>query len=159
MEQVNRLSQAYKQAPWRKQLQFIGIFSLVLIMIALVAGIYLDVTARTATLGRSIQEMRRNIESFRMSNADLEIRIASITSSAEMEKRAIELGFSKIEPDRVVYIEVPGYLHRQPNINAESPALTATTSSGLSSEYTQSLFDWLRERVIDPAAPLVEMGR
>jgi cell division protein FtsL len=159
MDQVNRLSQAYIQAPWRKQLQLIGIFLLGLIMVALVAGIYLDVTARAATIGRSIQEMRRNIESLRLSNADLEIRLASLTSSAEMENRALELGFTKIEPSRAVFLEIPGYVQRQPNIKAKPPGPTSSASSGLSSEYTQSLFDWLRERIFDPAAPLMEIGR
>lgn len=159
MERVNRFTQAYSQAPWRKQLQVIGLFSLGLIMVALVAGIYLSVTARAATTGRSIQEMRRNIESLKLSNADLEMQLASITSSAEMEKRAIELGFKRIEPGSILYLEAPGFIHRQPTISAKPPAPTVSASSGLSMDYTQSLFDWLRERVLDPAAPLLEMGR
>jgi cell division protein FtsL len=159
MDQVNKLSQAYIQAPWRKQLQLIGIFLLGLIMVAIVAGIYLDVTARAATFGRSIQEMRRKIEALRLSNADLEIQLASMTSASVMENRAYELGFTKIEAGGVVYLEVPGYIQRQPNIKAQPPGPTTSASASLSSEYTQSLFDWLRERVFDPAAPLVEIGR
>ncbi len=46
MERVYGLTQAYSQAPWRKQLQLIGIFLVVLVFFALVAGIYLSVTAR-----------------------------------------------------------------------------------------------------------------
>ena len=128
-------------------------------MIALVAGIYLSVTARAAATGRSIQEMRRNIESLKRSNSDLEIQSASITSSAEMEKRALELGFSGAISERIVYLEIPGYIQRQPNISAQQPGPPASRSSELSSEYSQSLFDWLRERVLDPAAPLLEIGR
>jgi hypothetical protein len=159
MERVDRLTQAYSQAPWRKQMQFIGLFSLGLIFVALVAGVYLNVTARASTTGRSIQEMRKNIQSLNLINADLEMQLAMITSSAEMERRAHELGFSWIEPGTMVFLEVPGYVQRQPTINAKPPGPTVSASSGLTFEYTQSLFDWLRERVFDPAAPLVELGR
>jgi cell division protein FtsL len=55
---------------------FIGLFLLVVIFAALVAGIYLDVTARTATIGREIQVMEEEIEALKLVNADLESRLA-----------------------------------------------------------------------------------
>jgi cell division protein FtsL len=157
MDNVQRLTQAYSQAPWRKQLQLIGLFSLVVILGALVAGIYLNVTARAATTGRSIQDMRRSIERLKRSNADLQTQLALITSNAEMEKRALELGFSPIDPNQIQYLIVPGYHSRQPVISAPlaSPALSSAPMA--SAEYGQSLFEWIRERVFEPAAPLVEI--
>ncbi len=41
MDGVRQLTQAYSQAPWRKQLQILGLFLLVVVLAALVAGIYL----------------------------------------------------------------------------------------------------------------------
>ena len=58
MEQVKQFKQAYSQTPWRKQLQVIGAFLLVVVVSALVAGIYLSVTSQAATLGRQIQDMQ-----------------------------------------------------------------------------------------------------
>jgi cell division protein FtsL len=156
MYRVENITQAYSQAPWRKQLQWIGLFMLALIMVAMVAGIYLSVSAQASTAGREIQimyaemdEMRRNIES-------MESQIAYLVSNAEMEKRAEKLNFTPVVADEIFYILVPGYTkpgqvtlaNRSGNVHPIAPTI--------SPEYTQSLFDWLRERVFDPASPLVQ---
>ena len=70
MAQQN-LTQAYRLTPWRSQLQIIGMFLLILVMIALVAGIYLNVTARAATIGRQIQNLHEEIQVNERVNADL----------------------------------------------------------------------------------------
>jgi len=38
---MDKFTQSYSQAPWRKQLQFIGLFSLILVFVALVAPLAL----------------------------------------------------------------------------------------------------------------------
>lgn len=156
MNHVDRMTQAYYQAPWRKQLQIIGIFLLVLIIIALVAGIYLSVTARAATIGRNIQGLRTDIDELERGIADRESQLAVLTSNREMQKRAEEMGFHSVEADEIFYVLVPGYTGRQPVKfeTGSTPSLPQVRT--LSPDYTQSLFDWLRERVFEPAAPLVE---
>ena len=86
MESVRSLTQAYSQAPWRKQLAMIVLFLLMVLFVALVAGIYLDVTARTATIGREVQIMQREIESLKLVNADLNSQLAVLVSSGVMER-------------------------------------------------------------------------
>ena len=54
---TQRLTQAYRQTPWRTQLQWIGLFLLALILLATVAGIYLSVSAGAAAVGREIQQL------------------------------------------------------------------------------------------------------
>ncbi|MEJ2263666.1 MAG: hypothetical protein P8X95_09485 [Anaerolineales bacterium] len=158
MDSVQRFTQAYSQAPWRKQVQLIGLFLLGLILVALVAGIYLNVTARAATIGRSIQGMRNTIENLERGNADLESQLASLTSNREMQTRASGLGLRPLDSEeQVLYVVVPGYVDRQAasTVSASAPALPRVRT--LSPDYTQSLFDWLRERVFEPAAPLSEV--
>lgn len=156
MNSVQRFTQAYQQAPWRKQLQLIGLFLLVLIMGALVAGIYLSVTARATTVGRGIQEMRADIERIEREIEDLQTELAYILSNAQMQERAIELGFRPAEPGEAVYVVVPGYTRPEVVTLAQTPGPAVHRSSpALPEDYTQSLFDWLRERVFEPAAPLV----
>ena len=58
MQQATQIIHAYKQAPWRVQRQWVGAFLLALIGVAMIAALYLDVTARAAVAGREIQEMR-----------------------------------------------------------------------------------------------------
>ena len=106
MERVRNLTQAYSQTPWRRQTMFIGLFLLVVIFAALVAGIYLDVTARTATIGREIQVMEEEIEALKLSNADLESRWAFLTSSEVMEQRSHSLGFQRVEMAEITFLLV-----------------------------------------------------
>jgi hypothetical protein len=151
---VQRLTQAYRQTPWRQQMQLIGLFLLVLILGALVAGIYLSVTARAATIGRNIQLVRADMETVQRELEDLETQLAVMTSNTEMEKRAEDLGFRPMAPGEAVFLTVPGYAPPgTPNL-AQEHRPVVVESAALPEDYTQSLFDWLRERVFEPAAPL-----
>lgn len=135
----------------------IGLFLVLLILAALVAGIYLSVSARTAEVGRSIQGMRYQIEVIKRGNADLTTQLADITSDEMMRKRASDLGFHPLESeDEVLYLIVPGYSDRQPVTVEPASSLSLPSNPTLPSDYTQSLLDWLRERVFEPAAPLLE---
>src|SRR5512135_2014663 len=90
MENINRLTHAYSQAPWRKQTYMIGVILLLLVCTAIVAGIYLNVTARAAAVGRQIQEMQVRVYGYHYLTNDagenyvpieeLEQKIASLTS-------------------------------------------------------------------------------
>lgn len=157
MNNVYRLTQAYSQAPWRKQLQMIGLFLLVLIAVALVAGIYLNVSARSAAVGRSIQFMQADIEDLERKIADLESELAFVVSHDEMQKRAETLGFEPVDLENALYVPVESYPGRQPAQLA--PAFTGFSQPAqmISPEFTESLFDLLRERVFEPAAPLLEL--
>jgi cell division protein FtsL len=157
MHNVQRFTQAYAQAPWRKQVQLIGIFLLVLILVALVAGIYLNVTARASTIGRNIQYMQATIDRLELENEDLDTQLAAITSNAQMVKRADELDFQPVSVDEIVYLRVPGYADRKTAVLASPVGPVKINEPTLAPEYTQSLFDWIRVRIFEPAAPLLEV--
>ena len=156
MYRVQNITQAYSQAPWRKQLQWIGLFMLALILIAMVAGIYLSVSAQASTAGREIQIMYAEMEEVRRNIEDMESQKAILVSNAQMEKRAEELGFMRVESDEIFYILVPGYFKPEQVELAGKPRSPLPVFPKVSPEYTQSLVDWLRERVFDPASPLVQ---
>lgn len=158
MNNVQSITQAYSQAPWRKQLQYIGLFLLILILGALVAFFYLNVSARAAEVGRTIQGMKREIDVLTREIVDLETQLAYMTSNTEMQKRARELGFYPIDQDEVLFLIIPGYEERKPVSLPQQYSSPLPTTPTLSPDYTQSLFQWLRERIFDPAAPLLEGG-
>src|SRR5512135_877503 len=104
MENINRLTHAYSQAPWRKQTYLIGVILLCLVCAAIIAGIYLNVTARAAAVGRQIQEMQVRvygyhyltgdansnyvpIEELEQKIANLNSQLAYLTSYAMMSDR------------------------------------------------------------------------
>lgn len=142
--QATQLIHAYKQAPWRVQRQWVGAFLLFVIGAAMIAALYLDVTARSAVAGREIQEMRFEITVIQRTNADLETRLAKLTSTAEMERRAVELGYRPVQPGELDYVAVPGFAAPEPTIlrEAEDSVLPQQT---LPQEYSQSLIEWFDE--------------
>lgn len=147
MDGVRQLTQAYSQAPWRKQLQIVGLFLLVVVLAALVAGIYLNVTARSATIGREILSMQSRIEDLQLENSNLETRLAMVNSAAVMEQRALAMGFKPLERDDVTYLVVPGYVSRQQAVIAPPPKPVVVVAN-LPTDYTDSLFVWVEERGI-----------
>jgi cell division protein FtsB len=144
--QATQIIHAYKQAPWRIQRQYVGAFLLAVIVLALVAALYLDLSARTALAGREIQELQLEITALQRSNADLETELANLTASAVMQERALELGYRPVKPGELDYIFVPGYVAPEPDILLAAVDST-TRSYSLPEVYSQSLLEWLDERV------------
>ena len=144
--QATQIIHAYRQAPWRVQRQWVGIFLLAVIGAAMVAALYLDVTARTAMTGRKIQELRVEITTIQRENADLETRLADLTSSAAMERRALELGYRPVQPGELDYVAVPGFVPPEPDILRAAPD-AGPHAEGLPVEYTQSLLEWFDDRI------------
>lgn len=144
--QATQIIHAYRQAPWRVQRQWIGAFLLMVIGGAMVAALYLDVTARTAVTGREIQELRVQITTIQRENADLETQLADLTSTAAMERRALELGYRPVLPGELDYVAVPGFAPPEPAILLAAVD-AAPPAESLPVEYTESLLEWFDERI------------
>lgn len=141
MEQVTNIVTKAKQAPWREQRQWIGLFLLGFVAIAMVAGIYLNVTARTAVSGREIQNLQAGISANLRTNSDLETQLASLTSAQAMQRRALALGFEPVSPEDITYVVVPGYVPDR-TVDLSNPQAGQTVRPILLPEYSESLFDW-----------------
>jgi hypothetical protein len=144
--QATQIIHAYKQAPWRVQRQWVGAFLLFVIAAAMIAALYLDVTARAAVAGREIQEVRFEITAIQRANADHETRLARLTSTAEMQRRAIELGYRPVKPGELDYVAVPGYVAPEPAILLAAEDVTLPQQA-LPFEYSQSLLEWFDEQI------------
>ncbi len=157
MDRVLNFTQAYSQTPWRKQLQGIGIFLIVLVVVLLAAGIFISVTAKTAAMGKEIQRHRLEIEALEYEIANMESRLAILTSSSELKQRAIEMGFRTVNPEKIIYIQVPGYTGRNSVLFAEASQPTMVPVPVISSEFTQSWVDWLVQQFRTPLIPMAEV--
>ena len=144
--QATQIIHAYRQAPWRVQRQWVGVFLLAVIGAAMVAALYLDVTARAALAGREIQESRALITTVQRENADLETQLADLTSTNVMQRRATELGYRPVQPGELDYVAVPGFTTPEPAIllAAEDASPRIETQPA---EYTQSLLEWFEDRI------------
>ncbi|MDO8753019.1 MAG: hypothetical protein Q7J80_03910 [Anaerolineales bacterium] len=152
IQNVNHLVHAYKIAPWRIQRQWIGNALLGVVALAMVATLYLNITARTAIAGREIQDLNDAITASQQVSGDLQTQLASLTSASAMERRARELGFRPMEVDEVEYLVVPGYSAPQPYILASAPHLQLSALT-IPPQYNQSLLDWMDEKISASRGP------
>lgn len=151
---VHYFVHAYRQAPWRIQRQWIGAFLLAVIGLAMVAALYLNVTAQAAIHGRAIQDMGAEMIVIQRNNADLQTKLAELTSNSLMEQRAQTLGYLPMDPSQMEYVIVPDYSAPKPDILASAPPLKPSAPA-IPPEYTQSLLEWLDQRLRAPAANIV----
>jgi len=164
MENIQKLTQAYEQAPWRKQMYMIGVILLILVSAAIVAGIYLNVTARAAAVGREIQEMQVRVygyhylssqagegivpmEELEQRIANLTNQLAMITSYQVMQERVQDLNLEPIDGEHIIYMKVPGYIDRQTTSLAPPPQPVVVNASGIDPQFRESLFEWVAEQV------------
>ena len=153
----NRIIQAYKQAPWRIQLQWIGLFLLGLVLIASLTGIYLSINAQAASAGRNIQGLESDIDNINNEIASLTTDLAIARSTERMLSRAKELGFTLRQPGQALYLEIPGYdpntalLLAPPRVNTIIEAPTVRQS------YKLSLWDWLTDTIWNTSSTTIEI--
>ena len=161
------LQHAYTETPWRKQVRFAAIFLSCLIGLAVLAWIYLSVSSQAATIGREIQEYRREVNRILQYNADLEAQIASLSSATAMKERLDKLNLRPIEPDDIVYLFVPGYVPPRTKIESsieQKPIVAANQNTGplMVPEFSQSWVDvlWETVKTLEPlfSIPILSEG-
>ncbi len=141
MNNVTHIVQKVRQAPWRVQRQWIGLFLLGLVLIAMVAGIYLNVTVRATLAGRESISLQAMITTNQRVNADLETQLAGLISVESMQKRADVMGFLPANPTDITFVSVPGYAS-QSAIDLSSSNANRPAAPIILPEYTESWIDY-----------------
>jgi cell division protein FtsL len=154
MENVTQIVQQVRQAHWRVQRQWIGLFLLGLVAVSMVAGIYLNITVRATLAGREIQSLRNQLINDQRANSDQETILAGLTSIESMQQRAEAKGFKPADPGNITYVIVPGYIP-QTSVDMSQPGVDSQIQSQkpvLQPDYTESLFDWITRTLISPSS-------
>jgi hypothetical protein len=139
---ARKTKQAYKQAPWRRQLQSVG-FSLGLVVsILAVLSIYLIISAQAASAGLQIMDMHYEEEEILRVIANERTELAWNTSYTQMQKRAEKTGFQVATAENVQYMVIPGYQGQNPVLLAPPPGTENTLGPVVNEYYQQSLWDW-----------------
>lgn len=141
---TKNIIQAYRQAPWRMQLQWIGIFLLILVSVAVIAGVYLSLSGRAAVTGRRIQRLEYQVSALELKINDLASQLAYASSARVMSERAAALNMVQRDPAQAVYLEVPGYSPESFSL-APAPSMNNIPSPSILPEFTASLWDWLAD--------------
>lgn len=143
----NQILQAYKQAPWRIQLQWIGLFLLGLVLIASITGVYLSISAQAAASGRKIQSLERQIGNINNEIAELTANLAAAKSVENMKNRSEALGYVAMDPHEAVYLEIPGYNPHAGLVLAPPRVNIISESPTVLSSYRTSLWEWLVQNI------------
>jgi cell division protein FtsL len=151
MNNVTHIVQTVRQANWRVQRQWIGLFLLGLVLVAMVAGIYLNITVRATLAGREIQMLQTDITNNTRTNSDYETLLAGLSSVEAMKKRADALGYSPADPSDITYVFVPGYTPERA-VNLSTPKVEPPRTFLILPAYTESLFDWLTRALAESVA-------
>jgi len=144
----------YQDIPLRLHKQWLTTFLGSLLLIGVVAGIYLNLTARTAIAGREIQNLEVQIVTNQRLNADLQTKIAGLLSTVTLDERAAADGYVPVQRDDLQYLLVPGY-----NPGPAAGMLNSTapqTKQEFPSEYTETLFVWLARQLDFASTPLAQ---
>jgi hypothetical protein len=145
MENVSQIVQKVRQAHWRVQRQWIGLFLLGLVAVSMVAGIYLNITVRATLAGREIQLLQSRFIDDQRTNSDMETQLAGLTSVGSMQQRADAMGFQPASQADITYVVVDGYTPKtavdmsQPGGSNQNESVNPI----LLPDYTESLFDWI----------------
>jgi len=142
----------HQEMPIRFQREWLAAFLAGVMLLGLVAGLYLNVTARAAITGREIQSLEVEIAANKRDNADLQTRIAILLSNQSLSQRARALGFEPVKREDVEYVVVPGYFPPQ-GFSLVQPA-AETDLLATKPEYTESLFEWLGRQMETASRPL-----
>lgn len=145
---AKNLIQAYQQAPWRVQIQRIGLALLLLVTSAVVAGLYLNISARNAEIGVTIKAKEADRDAIHYQIESLNAKLAEMNAARKMEERALKLGFRRYTPEEVTYIEVAGYYGRQTVQLAPAEYGLNATPPLIKPVYTQSLGEWLLAKAV-----------
>ncbi|MAT44909.1 MAG: hypothetical protein CL609_21465 [Anaerolineaceae bacterium] len=137
----DRLKQAYKQKPWRIQIQWVGRILLVLIISIISIVLHLNVTTQAAKAGVEIRLMEAERELLLREINNNRTQLAIITSAAVMQKRAEELGFRPATNADIEYLFINEYLNKEPEINYYQSTFNKVDDKQIDPQYVQSIWD------------------
>ena len=134
--------QAYKQAPWRRQLQSIGLSLLPVVTIVILVALYLIISAQAAAAGLEIMDLHWDEERILRKTANLRTELAWITSYTAMQKRASKMGLERAPNSDVYFIPINGYQGQNAVLIAPPPGTENISTPFIDKAYTQSLANW-----------------
>lgn len=144
--------QAYRKAPWRRKVQWIGRALLVVVFFGLGIGINLYVSSLTAEAGLNLWKYENQIAESKHAIGLYESQLAQANSITQMEEKVAKASYYSMDKENAVYIVVPGYLGRQPLDTTDmNTGLKPKEKILIRPSYTQSLLEWLSSQAVDLA--------
>lgn len=140
---AKKIKQAYKQAPWRRQIQTIGLSLMPVVLIAAGIAVYLIISAQAAAAGLKVMDLHYTEEDILRKIANQRSELAYITSYAQMQKRAAKLGYVTPEREYLHHMTIDGYQGKKPVLIAPPPGSEKVFIGLVNTSYQQSLSNWI----------------
>jgi hypothetical protein len=134
--------QAYRQAPWRRQIRSLGYSLLPVIAFIVVAALHLIIGAQSAEAGLQIMDMHYDEQEILRQIANQRTQLAFITSYKEMVSRAQKLSFEPATEEVIHYMTIPGYQGLDAILLAPPPGLDSSGVPLVNEFYQESLWEW-----------------
>ncbi|MGD2027873.1 MAG: hypothetical protein PVI99_08665 [Anaerolineales bacterium] len=148
MNRAQKIIEAYRNTPWRKQIQMLGLFAAFGVVVAVVMIVYVWVTSLAGAYGLQVQEYQATAQALEQVIEDKNAHLADLTSVENLAARAAEQNYVPVDPNRIRYVEVEGYTGEQPiQLAPPTSAQPQTTQSQLPQEFTTSLLDWIWDMI------------
>jgi hypothetical protein len=106
---TNPFLRAFRQAPWRTQTQAVAAWSVTLLVVMVLGGLYLTVASRAAAAGRDLQALEARKAALILDNDQLRAELAELRSVDRLAQRALALGFRPAEAGQIEYLAVNNY--------------------------------------------------
>ena len=143
---TQQLVQAYRQAPWRIRVQRIAAVLLVVVLLAVTAGVYLYISSQSAEAGLMIWDYEKDIKFSKGEITRLQMDLAELSSYKRMEEKAQEMGYHRIAKGEAKFIMVPGFYGREITQLSELTQKQSDEQIVIRPAYTESLWDWLSRK-------------
>jgi hypothetical protein len=148
---TNPFLRAFKQAPWRTQTQAVAAWSVTLLVVMVIGGLYLTVASRAAAAGRDLQRLEVRKTALALETDRLRARLAELRSVDRLVQRALVLGFQPAQPGQIEYLAVNDYPYAAqtsaPPRAAEVPAMPENSLAQLSDWVANMLQGLMAARV------------
>jgi hypothetical protein len=139
----NNITQAYRQKPWRIQMQWISRVLTILIVIVLAVVLNLNITSQAAHAGVQVRILEAERENLQRTISGNHTTLAQLTSAAVMKERAKELGYVQASKDQIEYVFISGYLGKDIQPVDIPPSRNQSSENYIKPVYTQSIWDWM----------------
>ncbi len=139
---TKKTKQAYRQAPWRRQIRSLGFSLLPVVALVVVAALNLIISAQSAEAGLQIMDMHYQEEEILRQIANQRTELAFSTSYKLMLDRAEKLGYEIAPSEAIHYMTIPGYEGQDAVLLAPPPGMESTGAPLVNDFYQESLWEW-----------------
>lgn len=136
--------QTQEQALWRSVIQSTGSTLLWVLILLVLGGLYLSVSAKAASAGRLVISLGEKVDTVRQTHSEVTARHAEATSPQRMSELASSLGYRPADLDEIRFLETD-LASKKVSFQAPMPqAVSDVRKTILSPAFTETLVDALK---------------